>query len=185
VRYVCIGATAVAALAFAAGPASAQDAPPAGEYEQSELSTSGFACAPSTSDGRLPPRDRVDVFCSPVSAPSGAGCRSVWAGRVRKSAAGIVVWRYRQEIDWCWNSTRTRITSVFRTRWGKTYVPLWHFRGHIGNATAGGTCCSYYKAFTQGKFEWCFAQIGGCVVEKHPWVTIRVYANGSWSYATG
>jgi hypothetical protein len=75
----------------------------------------------------------------------GAGCRSVWAGRYRKSTAGITVWRYRQIIDWCWNTAHTRITSKYRERWGRTYVRLWHFRGHIGSATAGGVGYGYFK----------------------------------------
>jgi hypothetical protein len=114
----------------------------------------------------------------------GAGCRSVWAGRYRKSTAGIVVWRYRQIIDWCWNAAHTRITSRYRERWGRTYVPLWHFRGHIGNSTAGGVGYGYYKAFTQGHFEFCFVQIGGCVVSKDPWIRMTTYATGAWSYTT-
>jgi hypothetical protein len=114
----------------------------------------------------------------------GAGCRSVWAGRYRKSTAGITVWRYRQIIEWCWNTAHTRITSRYRERWGRTYVPLWHFRGHIGSATGGGVGYTYFRAFTQGHFEFCFVQIGGCVVSRNPWIRMTVYASGAWTYTT-
>jgi hypothetical protein len=123
---------------------------------------------------------------APVSARPvlGAGCRSVWAGRYRKSTAGITVWRYRQMIDWCWNTAHTRITSTYRERWGRTYVPLWHFDGHVGSSTGGGVGSASYRAFTQGRFEFCFAQIGGCVVSRTPWIRMTVHASGAWSYTT-
>lgn len=114
----------------------------------------------------------------------GAGCRSVWAGRYRKSTAGITVWRYRQMIDWCWNTAHTRITSRYRERWGRTYVPLWHFDGHVGSSTGGGVGSASFRAFTQGRFQFCFAQIGGCVVSRYPWIRMTVYASGAWSYTT-
>ena len=149
-----------------------------------EADAPGYSCRPTNTSRLLPPREREDIMCSPVVTPTGAGCASRYAGRRRESAAGITVWRYRQEIEWCWNAARTRITSIYRTRWGRTYVPLWHFRGHIGNATSGGEGYSYYRAFTQGKFEWC-TWVTGCIYSADPWVTMRTYANGSWSYATG
>jgi hypothetical protein len=106
-------------------------------------------------------------------------CRTVWAGRRKKSLAGAVVWRYRQTIYWCWKSNK--ITYLSRTRWGKTYYFCWDFKGHIGNASSWNARWSY-RAFTQGKFKWECAPFD---VSVYPWVKMTVYGNGTWTYATG
>jgi hypothetical protein len=112
-----------------------------------------------------------------------ASCKTVWAGRRRKNSLGLVVWRYRQEILFCYR--RNRLVYVSRTRWGRTYLPCcWHFRGHIDSAITRNARWSY-RAFTQGRFEYCGVGPVICVSSRTPWIRMTIYGNGTWTRKTG
>jgi hypothetical protein len=116
----------------------------------------------------------------PVASSTTFGrCKTVWAGRKRTSAAGALVWRYRQEIRFCWKSKR--ITYLSRTRWGKTYLACcWEYQGHIGNSTKWNAKWSY-RAFTEGKFFWYGPPFP---MSKTPEIWMTVYGDGSWTRRT-
>jgi hypothetical protein len=161
--------TALVALAVVP-TASAQL--PQGDTEGVQKGSSAVTGVPSALEG---------------SVEAGSRCRTVWAGRYRKNALQIVVWRYRQEIFFCYKPNRAtgggRITYLSRTRWGRTYLAVWTFRGHIGNATSWNARWSY-RAFSQGHFEYC-PGVWLCVASREPWVRMTVYGSGSWTWKTG
>jgi hypothetical protein len=98
--------TALVALAVVP-TASAQL--PQGDTEGVQKGSSAVTGVPSALEG---------------SVEAGSRCRTVWAGRYRKNALQIVVWRYRQEIFFCYKPNRAtgggRITYLSRTRWERT-----------------------------------------------------------------
>jgi len=103
----------------------------------------------------------------------------VWRG-FKHPLFGYFYFKYRQRIDWCFDGTR--ITALLRTRTVDCCVPLWDFKGHIGNRTFGGISRRTYYAYTQGQFQVCAAW---CFRTRTPWVSQRVYANGRWRYGHG
>jgi hypothetical protein len=114
---------------------------------------------------------------------AGVRCSAAEAWRYWKSLVGITLWKYHLRVDWCWN--RHKITSVHRRRWAEVNAPVWDFKGHIGSDRQWGRGHRWYRAFTQGKFQLCFAGSIGCVQTKLPWVKITVHRRGTWSYQTG
>lgn len=103
----------------------------------------------------------------------------VWRG-YKHPLFGYFYYKYRQRIDWCFNGAR--ITALLRRRSVKCCLPLWDFKGHIGNRTFGGVRRGSYYAYTQGKFQACAAW---CFLTRTPWLSQRVYASGGWRYAHG
>lgn len=120
---------------------------------------------------------------------AGSRCKTVWARRTFKNWVGIWLWRYTQQISFCWNGSI--VTNFYRERWPEVHNVLgfspWSFDGHIG------TNCQYEHcypgrwghwsetAWTQGKLSAC---VGPVCNYHYPLVTITVYGNGNWSWNT-
>ena len=119
----------------------------------------------------------------------GARCKTVWARRNFKNWFGVWLWRYTQQVTFCWNGAV--VTYFYRDRWGEVHNILgfspWNYQGHIA------TNCQYEHcypgrwgdwaegAWTQGKFSAC----AGSVCSYHyPFVNIVVYGNGGWNWST-
>ncbi len=107
--------------------------------------------------------------------PGGGRCTWTYYEWTGRNALGVVLGRYVQRIEWCYNGMW--ITSTTRLRWAEVYVPLWEFRGHIGNYESGGVGFSSYRAWTQGQFSLCIAQLG-CLQHVYPWIDTTVFADG-------
>lgn len=119
----------------------------------------------------------------------GGSCRVVWARRNFKNLVGVWLYRYYQQIRFCWNG-RT-ITYFYRDRFvdvnGLAGFNPWSFDGHVS------TNCQYEhcypgrwghwseNAFTQGKFHACFTWLCNY---RYPAVSITVYGDGSSDSAT-
>jgi hypothetical protein len=134
------------------------------------------------------------VDCGYEEADSGSGyvtfnasyglCRTVWARRTRKNLAGYVVWRYNEQINFCYNGSA--VTLFSRARWPSEVGWSWGFDGHIGsNCTyedCHGRIGSYAEdAWTQGGFHACVIWI---CTHKYPVVYMTVYGNGAWGAST-
>jgi len=95
-----------------------------------------------------------------------------------KNVIGMTLWKYTQQIDWCYDGSK--VTSKFRTRYGTVYMPFWKFNGHIGNQEQGGEGQWSYRAWTQGEFSLCLGGNIGCIQHVYPWIDMTVYGNGGW-----
>lgn len=81
-----------------------------------------------------------------------AGCWYQTWWRYAKNIFGKKLWQYNQRLNWCSNGSS--ITSASRERWGETFWIGWRFKGHIDSAIYGGRGHTYYRAVTQGHFEY-------------------------------
>ena len=121
-------------------------------------------------------------------AYSPGACRTRWARATRRNLAGFVVFRYNEQVRWCW---RNGVISYFwRDRWPSDTSFSWAFDGHIGsNCTfehCSGRGVGGYStdAWTQGNFHAC---ITWYCPHKYPVVDIWVHGDGgsgaTWSGA--
>lgn len=121
-------------------------------------------------------------------AYSSGTCRTRWAKATRHNLAGFVVFRYNEQVRWCWRSGA--ITYFWRDRWPSDTSFSWAFDGNIGsNCTfehCNGRGVGTYStdAWTQGNFHAC---ITWYCPHKYPLVDIWVHGDGgsgaSWSGA--
>ena len=129
----------------------------------------------------------VEVREEGAAAQALAGCRTVDAARIGRSAFGFVVYKFHQVKRWCWSNPR--VTSVRTSTYVSHVDPNWDYKGVIG---AKGDfyrwCCgdarSGHYTFRQARFDNCIPWIG-CIRREYPWVRIWVRGNGTWSYDTG
>jgi len=110
-------------------------------------------------------------------------CKTVWARAERKNLFGLTVFRYYEQVRWCWNGSA--VTYFRRDRWGADTNYGWRFDGHIAGNCQIESCpgkTGHYAetAWTQGKFHACV--VWACM-ERLPIVSITVYANGSFSWS--
>jgi hypothetical protein len=163
-------AVSLSLAGLAAGPAQAR--------EHSIQGVAAGGAGQSTADYRALQAHfpRASLGLQPAVRCKGA---YVWRG-FKHPLLGYFYFKYRQRIDWCFNGTK--ITALLRRRQVDCCVPLWDFKGHIGNRTFGGRGRKSYYAYTQGKFQICAAW---CFRTRTPWVSQRVYANGRWRYGHG
>jgi hypothetical protein len=115
-------------------------------------------------------------------------CRTRWAKAVRKNLAGLAVFKYNEQIRWCWRNNA--ITYFWRDRWPSDTAWGWSFDGHInGNCIyehCSGRGVGTYStdAWTQGAFHAC---ITWYCPHRYPVVDIWVHGDGgsgaSWSGA--
>jgi hypothetical protein len=135
-----------------------------------------------------------DAYASPESVGTGydgsyARCKTVHAFRQWKTVWGSLLWRYFQQIRFCYNGAI--VTNFWRDRWAETYpvagFSAWSFDGHIGTNCTYEHCYPgrwghwYEYAWTQGKFHACVIWICNY---KYPSVSITVYGNGTWTAST-
>lgn len=120
---------------------------------------------------------------------AGTGSCSVrWARATRRNLGHVVVFRYNEQVQWCWN--RGVITYFWRDRWPSDTSFGWSFDGHIGTNCAlehcNGRGVGTYStdAWTQGAFHACV--LWYCP-HRYPIVDIVVRGDGSsaasWSGA--
>jgi hypothetical protein len=106
------------------------------------------------------------------------GERMPWTVRwTRRSLVGILVWRYGLTItEYCWSGKK--VLSIKSHRWGKTYVPLWDYTGHIDQERDWNARWSF-RRWTEGRFVWT-RPIG--VAVRTPEVWFKVRGDGYVSY---
>ena len=113
----------------------------------------------------------------PLAETAVGGCRSVYAWRNYKTWYGYELWRYNLQVDWCY--TGSTVYKLNRSRWVNCCGPGWSFDGHVGTSFQSGGSYSA-RSFTQGKFSFFLG-----TNNQYPWISITVYANGGYSWATG
>ena len=115
-------------------------------------------------------------------------CRTRWARASRRNLVGMILFRYNQQVRWCWRNNR--ITYFHRDRWPSDTSFGWSFDRHIGSNCTYEHCpgrgVGTYStdAWTQGSFHVCVTSF---CVHKYPIVDIWVHGDGgsgaSWSGA--
>ena len=112
------------------------------------------------------------------SAAAAATCKSKKAGLQQQNALGGALWRYYEQIDWCYSSGK--ITQKTVTRWPEVVYPFWEFKGHTGLTQSGGVGSTSFRSWTQGSFALCLPQVL-CAQFKYPVVDITVRGDGTSS----
>jgi hypothetical protein len=107
-------------------------------------------------------------------------CKAVYWGRQRKTWWGKIVFRYIEQVAWCWQNGV--ITYVNRSRWPELYSWLWNFSGHVSSNCSSEGCEELAGAHevdirTIGHFEACK---GWCFLHSYPGVLIRINGWGGW-----
>jgi hypothetical protein len=130
------------------------------------------------------------VVAEPLAAYaySGGICRTRYARATRRNLFRFVVFRYNEQVRWCWSGGV--ITYFSRDRWPSDTSFGWGFYGHIGSncvlehCTGRGVGSYSTDAWTQGDFGVC---LKGFCPHKYPIVDIWVHGDGgsgaSWSGA--
>jgi hypothetical protein len=115
-------------------------------------------------------------------------CSVRWVRATRRNLAHLVVFRYNEQVRWCWG--RGVITYFWRDRWPSDTAFGWSFDGNVGsncqlehcNNRGYGTYST--DAWTEGSFHACV--IWYCP-HKYPIVDIWVHGDGgsgaSWAGA--
>jgi hypothetical protein len=117
----------------------------------------------------------------------GWGCRYVHARATRHNLAGFVVFRYQEQVYWCWNGYS--ITQFWRDRWPSDVNFSWSWDGHVwtdcgpydAEHCSGKTGVWGATASTKGQFHVCIAW--WLCKTKFPTLSLSVYGNGAWSGA--
>jgi hypothetical protein len=110
---------------------------------------------------------------------STGSCRTRWARATRHNLFWIVVFRYNEQVRWCWKGGV--ITYFWRDRWPSDTRFGWGFDAHIGTNCAYEHCngrgVGTYStdAWTRGAFHACLPKI--CVY-KYPFVDIWAHGDG-------
>ena len=131
----------------------------------------------------------TEVFTESPNAYEGSfgNCRTRHASAIRRNLFWIVVFKYHEQVRWCW--ANNRITYFWRDRWPSDTRFGWAFDRHTGsnciyehcNNRGVGTYST--DAWTQGQFHVCLKY---CIY-KYPLVDIWVHGDGgsgaSWSGA--
>lgn len=106
-------------------------------------------------------------------------CRTRWARATRRNLAHLVVYRYNEQVRWCYRNNV--ITYFWRDRWPSATSFGWSFDGHIGTNCAYEHCpnrgVGTYStdAWTQGHFHVC---VTWYCTHKYPIVDIWVHGDG-------
>jgi hypothetical protein len=115
-------------------------------------------------------------------------CRTRYVRATRRNLARFVVFRYNEQVKWCWSAGL--LTYFWRDRWPSDTSFGWTFDGHIGSNCALEHCngrgvgTSQTDAYTQGAFHACITWF---CPHKYPIVSMWVRGDGtsgaSWSGA--
>jgi hypothetical protein len=106
-------------------------------------------------------------------------CRTRWARATRRNLAYMVVFRYNEQVRWCYRNNV--ITYFWRDRWPSGTAFGWSFDGHVGtncqyeHCPGRGVGTYSATAWTQGHFHVCLAWY---CVHKYPLVSIWVHGDG-------
>jgi hypothetical protein len=109
-------------------------------------------------------------------------CRDATVERWGKSAAGIKLWSWYLDVNWCYR--RGRITSASADPRPDTHVPLWSFDKQLAFRKTGGKRQSSFRVFAQGQFQLCITKLG-CIQDAQPWIRVTTRGDGSWNYNAG
>ena len=107
-------------------------------------------------------------------------CRTRWVRATRKNLAWFVVFRYYEQVRWCWKDGK--ITYFWRDRWPADTAFGWSFQGHIGSncvyehCSGRGVGTYSTDAWTQGGFRACAPKL--ICYYKYPLVDIWVHGDG-------
>lgn len=83
-------------------------------------------------------------------------------------------------VRYCWNGDQLTYTHMYDPILVTCCAPLWRFDGWDDSSEWGGGWSHTFRI--SGKFQAC---IQWCYMEKHPWVSITVNRDGSWSWERG
>ena len=187
---LAVVAVAIAACIAGAGAAVASDVPQDGPHAKwnEPVCDEGSCCDPDVECG-WDEQDAGAFQASPdeygYSADAYEGrCKTVYAVRTRKNMYGFVMFRYYEQVRWCWNGIVT--TYVWRDRWPADTNFGWGFDGNVSSncnedhceSLAGGNSAT---AWTQGSFHACLTWF---CIHKYPIVSISVAADGSYDWYT-
>jgi hypothetical protein len=121
-------------------------------------------------------------------AYSAGTCRTRYARATRRNLVGLAVFRYNEQVRWCWRGGA--ITYFWRDRWPSDTNFGWSFDGHTGSnctyehCSGRGVGAYATDAWTQGGFHAC---VTWYCPHKYPIVDIWVHGDGgsgaSWSGA--
>jgi hypothetical protein len=117
---------------------------------------------------------------------------STWCRKIRPWVSwsqvftGLLFWKYRQDVEWCWNNNR--IVSILRTRYAEVNgFPgnPWSFQGHQGSNCNQENCSDRASGTsqlisTQGHFKACALFIVFCN-DKHPQLEVRIFRGGGFT----
>ena len=109
-------------------------------------------------------------------------CQDYTFERWGKSAAGIKLWSWYLDVHWCYR--RGRLTAVSADPRPDTHVPLWSFDKQLAFRRSGGKRKSFYRVYSQGRFELCITKLG-CIQDAQPWIRVVARANGTYSFQHG
>jgi len=184
-RTWALGVTlALGALAALVGfvPGSAKAVPPPG-YQAPD----GSQCYDLNVDcgyGDVESGVFTESFAAYEYAPG--TCRTRWARATRHNLAWQIVFRYNEQVRWCWRNNV--ITYFWRDRWPSNTAWGWSFDGHTGSncvyehCSGRGVGTYSTDAWTQGAFHAC---ITWYCPQKNPVVDIWVHGDGGSGASAG
>jgi hypothetical protein len=112
-------------------------------------------------------------------AASSGSCRTRWARATRRNLFWLIVFRYNEQVRWCWRGGV--ITYFWRDRWPSNTNFGWGFDSHIGTNCIYEHCpnrgVGSYRtdAWTQGQFHAC---VPTYCFYKYPLIDIWVHGDG-------
>ncbi len=98
----------------------------------------------------------VTRVTGPTSSLLGAVAVTCWTwtwGRDGRNPIGVLLWTFKQRIDWCGDGTRITNTP-WRQVTATLNYPWWSYNGLVGDFTGGGQGLEYYRSFVQGSFSY-------------------------------
>jgi hypothetical protein len=121
------------------------------------------------------------------------GCNNRWYARVERGLFGQLLWKYRLDIEWCWEKTRITTVSLVVTP-QLAAVCCWYWRGtSVYDVADTVNDVTYFKnwgkssfsVYTQGIFEWSFPVQGGFGGQYLPFIRFTAYSGGAYSRSGG
>lgn len=134
----------------------------------------------------------VDEFFSETKAKQSSlsgfqalavNCKSATWGVNIYDGVGVLIIRYQQKVDWCYDGTK--ITSVSHIKTPTVYRPIYKYNGLIGHIHSGGVNQSSYRAYSQASFCMFAPPATACIWYVYPWVDMTVHGNGTVSGSAG
>ncbi len=104
-------------------------------------------------------------------------------GRDAHNVAGVLLWQFTQEIDWCGNGT-TITNTPFRKVTGTPKFLWWSYQGLVADSTGGGMGSSTYRSYVEGWFS--YRPIYPWMnQDDYPWLDMTAHANGAGTGSGG
>ena len=158
----------------AASPAAGRAAPdPGTEYPADSCYDPNIDCGSGDSETGVLTESWDAYDYSPGT------CRTRWARATRRNLAHLIVFRYNEQVRWCYRANL--ITYFWRDRWPSNTAFGWSFDGHIGSnciyehCPGRGVGTYSTNAWTQAEFHVC---ITWYCTHKYPLVNIWVHGDG-------